>query len=157
MEEEFFGGDNQEEEGDMPIELNTPEDYANYEPQVLQAIDWLMKTPVNAEPEDRNAINGFLFEWISGSPTVSIELSEKIVTYMDHPDCLLIFLGGYTKYAIENNDGKNKFRGNLSGTLSVIEFYKANKKELGKIKPIEKLIKLKKKNKLEDFIKKNSK
>lgn len=114
-----------------------------------------MKTPVGTRTKDRQSINAFVLQWITGSPTVSIELTESIVTYMGNPDCLMMFLSGYTKYAIENKDGKNRFNGSLAGTLAVIDFYTANKKELGKIKAIEKLIKLKNKNKLEDFIKKN--
>ena len=92
---------------------------------------------------------------MTGSPNVSIELSEKIVTYMDCGECLMMFMGGWTKYALESKDFKNKVKGNLAGTESVIKFYLLNKNSLGQNKSIEKFIKLKRENKLEEYIKSN--
>lgn len=74
---------------------------------------------------------------------------------MDCGECLVIFMGGWSKYAIESQKYKDNFGGNLAGTKAVIQFYKANIEELGKNKEIEKLIKLDDENQLEEFIKKN--
>lgn len=149
LQEELF---TEEEE---VFKLETKEDYAKYEKDVVDAYRWLMKTPVDVEPRQREALNSFLIEWISGSPNVTIELSENIVSYVDCADCLVIFMAGWTSYALETKDFDNKLKGNLAGTESVIEFYQSNKKALGKNKAIEKFIKLKDSNKLESFIKSN--
>lgn len=136
-------------------QLKTKEDYAKYEQDVIDGYNWLMKTSVGENPQKRKEISAFLMQWMSGSPNVSLELSEKIVTYMDCGDCLMIFMSGWTNYALETKDFNNKFKGNLAGTKSVIEFYKKNKKTLGKNKSIEKFMKLDKDNKLEKYIKSN--
>ena len=133
------------------IRLKTKEDYAKYEPKVLEDINWLLNTPLNREVQKRKEINTFLMQWLTGSPSVSIELSEKVVTYTDCPDCLMIFLCGWTKYALSTSH-YNKLDANLAGTESVIDFYAKNKNTTGKNKSIEKLIKLRKKGKLKDYI-----
>ncbi len=135
--------------------LESKEDYQKYEEEFIDGFNWLMKTPIGTEPLKRQEISAFLFQWMSGSPYVTIDVSPKIITYMDCGDCLTIFMAGWTKYALETNDYKNKFKLNLAGTESAIQFYLDNKDKLGKNKDIEKLIKLKEKNKLEQFIKKN--
>jgi len=135
------------------IQLITKEDFAKHEQDVINGYNWLMRTPVGKNPQKRKEISAFLMKWMTGSPNVSLELSEKIVTYMDCGECLMIFMSGWTNYALTTKDFNNKFKGNLAGTKSVIEFYKKNKKTLGKNKAIEKFIKLDNKNKLEDYIK----
>ena len=92
-------------------------------------------------------------KWMSGSPTVTIEVSQKIVTFLDCPECLMAFLGGWTKYSLETGDNKNKVKGHLAGIEGVIQFYNLNKATLGKNKAIEKYIKLQEKGKLEEHIK----
>jgi len=136
-------------------QLKTKEDYGKYEQDVIDGYNWLMKTPVGENPQKRKEISAFLMKWMSGSPNVSLELSEKIVTYMDCGDCLMVFMSGWTNYALETKDFNNKFKGNLAGTKSVIEFYKKNKKALGKNKAIEKFMKLDEDNILEKYIKSN--
>lgn len=151
LEKDVFKTENKKEEKDYKLEKK--EDYAKYETDVINMYNWLLTTPIGAEPEKRKAINAFVIQWISGSPNVTIELSADIVTYMDCGECLTIFMGGWTKYALETKDFEGKVKGNLAGTEGVIEFYTLNKKALGKNKEIEKLIQLKNDNKLENFIK----
>ena len=151
LDEEFFG----QETKNATYSLETKEDYAKYEQEVVNAYNWLLKTPLGTQASDRKSVNAFLIKWLTGSPNVSIELSDKIVTYLDCGECLTVFMGGWAKYALESRDFKNKFEGNLAGTEGVIEFYLKNKQTLGKNKAIEKLIKMKDKNKLKSFIKSN--
>lgn len=151
IEKDVFTKENKKEEKNYKLEKK--EDYAKYETDVINMYNWLLTTPFGVEPEKRKAMNAFIIQWISGSPNVTIELSADIVTYMDCADCLVIFMGGWTKYALETKDFEGKIKGNLAGTEGVIEFYNSNKKALGKNKEIEKLIQLKNDNKLENFIK----
>lgn len=135
--------------------LETPEDYAKYEEDMIKLINWLENTPLTEAPEQRKAVNAFVIQWITGTPAFSIEIKQEIIPYVDCADCLLIFMGGWTKYALESKDYENKFQGNLAGTESVISFYQSNKKAIGKNKEIEKLAKLKEKGQLEAFIRSN--
>jgi hypothetical protein len=137
--------------------LDKAEDYATYEPDVVKCFDWLMKTPVNEQAAKRKEANAFLIKWLSGSPSVSLEIKQEIVTFMgSSPDLFMIFMGGWAKYALESKDYKNKIAGNLAGIESVIEFYKKNKDFVPKDKNIEKYIEMKDKGTLKGFIEKNA-
>ena len=83
----------------------------------------------------RNQVSTFLLQWLTGSPTVSVELSTKIVTYMDCGECMSLFMGRWAKYSIQSEDN-NSFKASLAGTEMAIEFYKNNKKDLGKIRTL---------------------
>ncbi|ASB50409.1 hypothetical protein [Alkalitalea saponilacus] len=136
--------------------LKEKDDYAKYEADVLKGIDWLFKTPINIKSDKRKEINTFLMTWMTGSPTVRIEIKQEIVNFLKpNPDLLIIFLCGWTKYSLESNDYKNKILGNQKGLEAVIEFYIKNKENLKKDNNVEKYIKLQNKSKLEEYIKKN--
>lgn len=133
------------------------EDYTKYEGDIVKCIDWMLNTPVNTQNDKRTEANTFVMKWLTGSPTVSVEVKTEIVTFMDqNPELLMIFLGGWTKYALESKDYKNKIKGNLKGIESVIDFYSKNKANLKKDKNIEKYIKMKEKGTLEEFVTKNA-
>jgi len=132
-------------------------DFSKYESEVLKGIDWLLQTPLNAQPEKRKEINTFVITWVTGSPDVSIEVKPEIVSFMkSNVDLLMIFMCGWTKYSLENKDYNNKIKGSQKGVEAVIEFYIKNKENLKKDKNVEKYIKLKEEGKLEDFISKNA-
>jgi len=134
------------------LKLENVEDYKKTEQLVLKSTDWLLKTPVSENPGKRKEINAFLMKWMTGSPTVSIELVSGIIP-MECPDCLMSFMSGWTKYSLENDYSNNKVECALAGAENTIEFYKKNKSELGKNSDMEKLIKRKKKGKLKKYIK----
>ncbi len=137
--------------------LEKPEDYAKYENDVVNCIDWLMEAPVNEQAAKRKEANAFLLKWLSGSPDVHIEINPQIVTFMEsEPELLMIFMSGWAKYSIENKDPKNKVAGNMAGIEAVIKYYTKNKAYLKKIKEVEKYIKMKEKGKLEEHVKKNA-
>ena len=142
------------QEYSIPKDYNfkTKDDYVKYEKHIIEGVNWLLKSPLTSEKTKRKEINAFIMKWMTGSPTVSIELSQDIVTFMDCPDCLMLFMGGWTKHVIETKDNSNKSKGNLAGILAVIEFYNLNKAALGKNKAIEKYIKIQTKGTLEKYI-----
>lgn len=132
--------------------LEKAEDYAPYEDDVIACFDWLMQTPIDEEAGKRKEANAFLLKWVMGSPTVSIGIDGEIVSFADNGELLLIFIGGWTKYALQNKDEVNALSGNLAGIEAVLAFYKANRLQLGKIKAVEKYQKLKEKGELEQHL-----
>jgi len=134
------------------VKFEKAEDYKKNEPLVLESIAWLQKTPLSEKPEKRKEVNAYLLKWMTGSPTVSIEVVSGIVP-VDCADCLFTFLSGWTKYSLENNYAKDKIDCAVAGAEHVIEFYKKNKAVLGKQSDIEKMIKRQKKGKLRKYIK----
>lgn len=132
--------------------LEKAEDYTLYEDDVLEAITWLNKTPVNQKINKRKAVNSFVMKWISGTSSVKITIHADICPFVESPDCFLMFMAGWTEYSLINDD-KDQVKGATAGLETVIAFYQKNKDELGKVKGMRKLIKLKKKGKLEEFVK----
>ena len=157
LQQELFEEDATAEEGtstEKTYKLEKPEDYAQYEEDIVAMVDWLANTPTTEKPEVRKQVSAFLLSWLTGSSTVSVELSQKVVTYMDCGECMFLFMGGWAKYSIQSKDN-DTFKASLAGTETAIKFYKNNKKDLGKNKDIEKLIKLQDSNELEGFIRSN--
>ncbi len=150
VEKEVFGAAAAAPKGDT----KSKEDHAAMIPEVVNAFDWLYRTPVGTEEEKRRRLSAGLIQWITESPLVSIELKEEVVPYTDQPECLMIFLGGYTKYVLQEKDDKTE--ANLYATERVLEFYEKNRDALGKHKELEKLLKMKSDGKLKGYIKAKS-
>jgi len=129
------------------------EDYENQRSNVIKAVDWLEYTPINEQTTKRKAINTFLLEWLTGNTDVSINIDPDVVTFSDCHECLMIFMGSWARYALENKDYKNDFKGNIEGIEAVITIYEKNMETLGNIKAVDKYIKQKNKGKLENYIK----
>jgi hypothetical protein len=98
-------------------------------------------------------VNAYLMQWMTGTPTVSIEVSQAVAPFMACADCLMAFLAGWTKYRLENDYSKDRLAGTMAGITHTIAFYESNKKALGRKAEIEKLIKKNKKGELEGYIK----
>ena len=131
-----------------------PEDYAKYEKNIIQCIDWIMKTPVNEQTPKRKEAYAFLVKWLTGAPDVQVEINPDIVTFeKSNPDLLFIFMGGWTKYALESGGFSDKLNGIIRGIESVIDFYQKNRGNLHKDKNVERYIRRKEKGTLEDYIK----
>ena len=145
----------QEFEVPLNYELKKAVDYPKYEKDIINCVDWLMKTPVNSDSIKRQNAMKFLAKWMNGSPNVTIEINPGIVNFMEpNSDLLVIFMGCWTKYSLETQDFKNKHNSNLKGLEGVIAYYQKNKQYLEKDKNVEKYVKMKEKGTLEDYIKK---
>ncbi|EDP95646.1 hypothetical protein KAOT1_22381 [Kordia algicida OT-1] len=128
-------------------------DYETYEKDVVAATKWLVETPINSQKTKRIQVQQFLMKWLEGTPKITLNISTEIVTFIESPESFIIYMGGWASYCIENNDYKNDLQGNIRGIENVITFYDANRKEMGKIKAIERYKKLQKKGKLEKHLK----
>ena len=141
------------------------EDYALYEHYIVQAVDWLINTPINQEKEKRAEVSAFLVQWAMGSPTIHVIVHHNIVNFLDYnePDLLLVFIGGWIKNAIEADRRKNTVAdsrqnidglvaGNLAGIEAVIQFYNKNRRALPRIREIENYNRLLNRGRLESEI-----
>lgn len=138
--------------------LKEKEDYKPYEPQILQAIDWALNTPLDKEVEKRQEAYGFIMAWISGAPNVTVNVYYDIVNISsNNTDLLLPFIMGWIKYSLENNYSADDLKGTKAGIEALVKFYEDNKKLLKKDKAVEKYKKLIEDNKLEEELKKKLK
>lgn len=136
--------------------LKAKEDYPKYQQDVLNAIDWAFKTPIDLQANKRKDVNAFLIMWLTGSPAVSIEVNSDIVTFIKpNAELIMIFMYGWAKHSIVNNTN-DKVSGNIKGIEAVIDFYTKSKDKMLKDKNVEKYIKLKEKGTLESFIQKKT-
>ena len=132
-----------------------PEDYDTYEPQIREVIDWYLWRSLAFDSEKRRDASAFFFQWLIGTPTVSVELNTNIANFLDNnPELLMPFMMGWTKYSLEN-DTKDKIECNIASIETVVGYYNKNKGFLKKDKNIEDYEKMMKKNKLKNYIKKN--
>ena len=137
--------------------LEKAEDYALYEQDIINCINWLLKIPLNEETTKRKEANAFLLKWLTGSPNVHIEIKQEIVTFVgSSPDLLMIFMGGWAKYSLVSKEFNDKIGGSLAGIEAVIEFYTKNKELLPKDKNVEKYIKMQSEGTLKEYIEKNA-
>jgi hypothetical protein len=135
--------------------LKKAADFAQYEKDIIAAVNWLAATPVQDQVSKRGDATRFLIEWLTGSPNVSVEINGEIVNFTKpNTELLIMFMGGWTKYVLETND-KSKLKGNLSGIEMVIAFYQKSRKDLKRDKNVEKYVEMKEKGTLEEFLKKN--
>ena len=134
------------------VTLDKAEDYKQYEDAVVKGTEWLMNTPINTQQVKRKEVNTFLMKWMTGSPDVSLEMNADVITFMGCPDCLMMFLAGWTKLAIQSETKVSNVQGSIQGIRDVIALYQKNKATIGKNKEIEKYIKLEAKGKLEKHI-----
>src|SRR5689334_17228679 len=87
-------------------------DYAKYEKDVIACANWLENNPLNQDRDKRAKANSFMIKWISGSPNVSIGIDETVTNLADKNEQLLVlFMSGWTRYALENNYSKDNNKG----------------------------------------------
>ena len=133
-------------------DFQTKADYAKYEDSVIECVNWLLATPINQESSKRKEAHSFLMKWLTGAPNVTITIKQDLVTFLDSPDLMMIFMGGWAKCVLEGQAVINDIKGNIAGINAVIELHQRNKKAIGKNKGVEKYIKLKEKGQLEQYI-----
>jgi hypothetical protein len=132
--------------------LKAPADYARYDTQVIESVNWLEATSPTKETEQRQSTNQFLMQWMTGTPAVSVQLQEYTaeITAKD-PNLLMLFLGGWSRYQLQHPEAKDAVLLNTEAVKTVLKGYqtggyKRNKK-------IESLITLNDKGTLADWVK----
>jgi hypothetical protein len=143
---------------DVPqnLTLRTNEDYVAQEPNVMAAIDWLMKTPPGDQKEKRQDVDAFLLKWMTGTKAISMGIDSEILTFMESsPDLLTIFMAGWIKNALETKEGDDQVSGNIHGLEAVVDYYTKFKQSSAKDKHVEKYVKMKAEGTLSKFIEKN--
>jgi hypothetical protein len=130
----------------------TKADYIRSEPEVINTIDWLENSPINQQIARRKQLNANLLAWLTNSPTVTIEVNEKITSFSKkNPELLFIFMGGWTKYSLQNAYSKDALKCNMAGIKSSIKVYQMGNGLL-KDKEMEKIITMDSKNELEGWV-----
>lgn len=135
------------------VKFENKTDYATYEPQVKETIDWLLGTSLGKEPNKRTEANAFLMMWLTGTPDVSININTDLLPFVKKsPELLMPFVAGCVKYSLDNDYSKDDIQINKAGIETIVAFYRNNRGYLKKDGDIEKYEKLIEKGKLEEDI-----
>lgn len=129
--------------------LKDEEDYENYEELVIKCIDYLYDNPVNENGKKRLECIQFIIKWVEGAP-LSVVITQDLVDIKEF-ELLLAYMGGYVKYAIEN-DTDSKEECMTYAANRELQMYEKNADYLKKGKVIKKFLKAKKKGELDSYI-----
>ena len=135
----------QEFEVPQQVKLEKAEDYAQYNAKVIEAINWLENTPVQEDKTKRKSTSAFLMQYMTGTPDFTIEvLPFQLELTENNPDLLMSFLGGWSRFALENPSEKdNPVMANKAGIKSILKVYEKNKGNgIKKDRKVEKLLKM---------------
>lgn len=92
---------------------------------------------------------------MSGSPDVAIDIHPGIVNFFEHnKDLMLVFMAGWTRYALRTRKFDDALNGNIEGIKAVNAYYLKHKSSLNRDEHVEAYIKMQKDLKLADFVKK---
>jgi hypothetical protein len=139
---------------EVPVDyqLNVKEDYPKYEADIIAAANWLESNDLNKESQKRKEVSAFVIKWITGSPYVTVSLTEQVSKlYGKNSSLLIIYMASYTKHYLENKTSATQFSGTKAALISMMNVYKKGI-EISKTKEMEKLIKLTEENKLDEYI-----
>ena len=131
--------------------LEEDQDYAKFNSKIVEIADWLESTPLDRHERKRTEAQAFLFEWISGSPDVTITLRMHYLNLSKkNPQLLFVFMGGWTRYAIEHPEDSNEVAAAVAGIECVIRCYQLEgSKKDGKVN---KVVKMKEEGSLHDWV-----
>jgi hypothetical protein len=130
----------------------TKEGFIKTEPAVINTINWLENTPINKETDKRKQLYSKFLAWLTNSPTVTVDVDAKTAPFTKkNPDLLFIFMGGWTKYTLQNNYSKDAVKCNVAGIKSSIKVYQMGN-GLKKDKEMEKIIEIDSKNELDAWV-----
>lgn len=138
-------------------ELKVAADYAKYEKDIIEAAKWLVETPLDMEPNLRTQVSQFVFEWVSGSPTVNVELNENIFDFdKKNPGMLIIYMASSARYVLENNYSKDMRAKHRAALLDMIMVYKSGT-GVTRDKKMDKLVKSEEDGELDKWMETNLK
>ena len=130
-------------------EIETADDCARYNDDVLRCAEWLRTTPYDpTKSGEWLRVAGFLTRWSAGTDEVMYEISEETAPVLGadlgvEKMSLLFsaYLAGGAEYALGGGNGRDAAAVARAGGDAVIAVYRANRGTLGKIREVETMIK----------------
>lgn len=129
----------------------TAEEYTIVEPNLLATIQWLADTPPDENPSKREDQYKYLLGWITGSPTVNMDLFPYVADMSQkNPEVIIYYSAGWIDYAVRNDYSTDKMALHSAAIRYVLALY--DKGYMKKDKMLSKLAKVVKKDKLDAWV-----
>lgn len=144
---------------EVPVsyELKVAADYARYEKDIIAASKWLKKIPLDEQAEKRRLVSKFVLEWVMGSPTVNVDLTNVISDFeKKNKGMMVIYMASSAQYVLENNYSKDMRAKHRAAFRDMMAVYKSGT-GISKDKKMEKLIKADEDGKLDEWLDENFK
>lgn len=116
-----------------------PSDYANYHADVLNCCEYLLNTDPQYNAPKHDECASFLTRWLAGTPEVSVQIASQLVD-IRKKDLLLAYMAGWTQQSLTHPESNALICCNVA-VEQMLNFYFAHKKEVGKSRVCEKLLK----------------
>jgi len=138
------------------IKLETREDYnpaANA--AALQASNFLLLTPLDANNVDRLKALQYIIRWMTGTPDYSFELDAQATKFAKKNDDLLgLYMAAMTKFVLENKaDSKDQDKIKLNAVRLIIEYAREPKNKVKPNKELKKAMEAEEKGQLTEYLK----
>lgn len=138
-------------------ELNSKEDYARYEKDIINAAKWLEGTPWNEQQDKREEVSVFVLKWAGGSPSVNIEIHPILMDFeKKNQGMLILYMAACARFVLENNYSTDIHAQQKAALKTMMTVYKSGK-GIQKDKKMEKLIKTDEDGKLDEWLADNFK
>ncbi|HLP11515.1 MAG TPA: hypothetical protein VK177_06240 [Flavobacteriales bacterium] len=109
---------------DLATLPKTDEDFKKSEQKFLTLLKWIEDTPMDKETDKRTQVYAYLTAWEINSPTVTISVNSTFIDFHKKNSALLIyFMGGWSRYCLENNYSKDLVKSNLAGLRCALGVY----------------------------------
>jgi hypothetical protein len=132
--------------------FKTKDDFTKYEPQIIEYTKYIVVAPVNDGSENRKAANAFFMKWLTGAPNVSVEIQPYVMDLTsENKTFLLLFMGGWTRYALEHPGKTDKLQCHIAGVESILKAYKGGN-GVEEDEAVANLVDLDKSGKLADWV-----
>jgi hypothetical protein len=135
--------------------LKKAEHYKEYEPTVVTCAKWLLNNKIDHMPNRRVKAYTFIWDWIGGHPEITWKINGNLVSMTKiNADLFFVFMCGFVLDAIENEDN-TEFSSQMAGVGAMLNCYNDNRDKFAKDKLCEKMLKMKSKNTLIDYVNKH--
>jgi len=132
--------------------FNSRDDFAKYEPQIIQFTQYIELAPVNDLSDTRKEANAFFMKWLTGAPNVSVDLQPYVMNLAsNNKQFLLLFMGGWTRYALQHPGKADKLQCHLAGVESILKAYTGGN-GVKEDDAVAELVQLQKDGKLTDWV-----
>ncbi len=136
----------------VPALPSTKEEFINSEKDLLTVVKWLENTVLGTETVNRKLLNAWTMAWLTNSPTVTISVGSSILKLFNkNPDLMMVYMGCYARYCLENNYSKDELKSNIAGIKAAIICYNLGG-EAKKDKALAKVIEKDSEGKLEEWV-----